>query len=213
MQPAKPVGQHTFSINFTTEPWGGIVRDRQEKTSRLSSLSRLATVQQWERNSNLPVCSAVCYFIKKKKKVTIKKILKIRWWWWSRNKNVHSFPCCIWFNLCTRNRSFEFCTSAHFYYYLQNLHTIWWISEWGWISPLNSRSVIFFFFSPLCCLQRSIDDKFCCVEEREGQVRRLQLALREKERDLERLRCILSSNEETITVYSWHTARYSQPIF
>lgn len=60
----------------------------------------------------------------------------------------------------------------------------------------------FFFFSPLCCLQRSIDDKFCCVEEREGQVRRLQLALREKERDLERLRCILSSNEETITVYS-----------
>lgn len=41
------------------------------------------------------------------------------------------------------------------------------------------------------------------MEEREGQVRRLQLALREKERDLERLRCILSSNEETITVCSW----------
>ena len=38
------------------------------------------------------------------------------------------------------------------------------------------------------------------MEEREGQVRRLQLALREKERDLERLRCILSNNEETITV-------------
>ncbi|XP_032388029.1 myomegalin isoform X4 [Etheostoma spectabile] len=48
-------------------------------------------------------------------------------------------------------------------------------------------------------LERSIDDKFRCVEEREGQVRRLQLALREKERDLERLRCILSNNEETIT--------------
>ncbi|CAJ1072090.1 myomegalin isoform X8 [Xyrichtys novacula] len=48
-------------------------------------------------------------------------------------------------------------------------------------------------------LERSIDDKFRCVEEREEQVRRLQLALREKERDLERLRCILSNNEETIT--------------
>lgn len=33
-------------------------------------------------------------------------------------------------------------------------------------------------------------------------MRRLQLALREKERDLERLRCILSNNEETITVCS-----------
>ncbi|XP_023191739.1 myomegalin-like isoform X5 [Xiphophorus maculatus] len=48
-------------------------------------------------------------------------------------------------------------------------------------------------------LERSIDDKFRCLEEREGQVRALQLALREKERDLERLRCILSNNEETIT--------------
>jgi len=48
--------------------------------------------------------------------------------------------------------------------------------------------------------QRSIDDKFRCLEEREGQVSRLQLALREKERDLDRLRCILSNNEETITV-------------
>ncbi|KAM4556868.1 myomegalin isoform 2-T2 [Fundulus diaphanus] len=48
-------------------------------------------------------------------------------------------------------------------------------------------------------LERSIDDKFSCLEEREGQVRALQLALREKERDLERLRCILSNNEETIT--------------
>lgn len=54
--------------------------------------------------------------------------------------------------------------------------------------------------NPLCCPQRSIDDKFQCVEELEGHMRRLQLALREKERDLERLRCILSNNEETITV-------------
>lgn len=56
--------------------------------------------------------------------------------------------------------------------------------------------------TPFCCLQRSIDEKYHCVEELEGQARRLQLALREKERDLERLRCILSSNEETITVFS-----------
>ncbi|XP_008332096.1 myomegalin isoform X3 [Cynoglossus semilaevis] len=48
-------------------------------------------------------------------------------------------------------------------------------------------------------LERSIDDKFHSLEESEGQVRRFQLAFREKERDLERLRCILSSNEETIT--------------
>lgn len=56
--------------------------------------------------------------------------------------------------------------------------------------------------TPSCCLQRSIDEKYHCVEELEAQARRLQLALREKERDLERLRCILSSNEETITVVS-----------
>lgn len=65
----------------------------------------------------------------------------------------------------------------------------------------NSSSVVFL---PLRHLQRAIDDKFRCVEEREGQVRRLQLALIEKERDLERLRCILSNNEETITVRSSH---------
>ncbi|XP_029561539.1 myomegalin isoform X3 [Salmo trutta] len=48
-------------------------------------------------------------------------------------------------------------------------------------------------------LERSIDEKFRCLEVREEQVRRLQLALREKERDLERLRCILLNNQETIT--------------
>lgn len=56
------------------------------------------------------------------------------------------------------------------------------------------------FFVLFICLQRSIDEKFRSVEEHEGQVRRLQVALREKERDLERLRCILANNEETITV-------------
>ncbi|XP_030630521.1 myomegalin [Chanos chanos] len=48
-------------------------------------------------------------------------------------------------------------------------------------------------------LERSIDEKFRCLEEKETEVHRLQQALREKERDLERLRCILSNNEETIT--------------
>ncbi|XP_061652414.1 myomegalin isoform X8 [Phyllopteryx taeniolatus] len=48
-------------------------------------------------------------------------------------------------------------------------------------------------------LECSIDDKFRCLDEREGQVRTLQLALREKDRDLDRLRCILTNNEETIT--------------
>ncbi|XP_028830939.1 myomegalin isoform X2 [Denticeps clupeoides] len=48
-------------------------------------------------------------------------------------------------------------------------------------------------------LERSIDEKFQCLEEKEEETRRLHQALREKERDLERLRTILTNNEETIT--------------
>ncbi|XP_042369157.1 myomegalin [Plectropomus leopardus] len=48
-------------------------------------------------------------------------------------------------------------------------------------------------------LERAVDDKFRCVEEKEEETRRLQLLLREKERDLERQRCVLANNEETIT--------------
>uniref|UniRef100_A0A671PKK4 Si:ch211-242b18.1 n=1 Tax=Sinocyclocheilus anshuiensis TaxID=1608454 RepID=A0A671PKK4_9TELE len=48
-------------------------------------------------------------------------------------------------------------------------------------------------------LERAIDDKFTCMEQKEDEVRKLQLLLREKERDLEKLRCVLSNNEETIT--------------
>ncbi|XP_031731914.1 myomegalin isoform X6 [Anarrhichthys ocellatus] len=48
-------------------------------------------------------------------------------------------------------------------------------------------------------LERAVDDKFRSVEEKEEETRRLQLLLREKERDLERQRCVLSNNEETIT--------------
>ncbi|XP_031641438.1 myomegalin isoform X1 [Oncorhynchus kisutch] len=47
-------------------------------------------------------------------------------------------------------------------------------------------------------LERAVDEKFRCVEEKEGEMRRLQLLLREKERDLERQCCVLSNNEETI---------------
>ncbi|XP_042177540.1 myomegalin isoform X4 [Oncorhynchus tshawytscha] len=48
-------------------------------------------------------------------------------------------------------------------------------------------------------LERAVDEKFRRVEEKEGEMRRLQLLLREKERDLERQHCVLSNNEETIT--------------
>ncbi|XP_039590514.1 myomegalin isoform X4 [Polypterus senegalus] len=48
-------------------------------------------------------------------------------------------------------------------------------------------------------LEKSIDEKYRALEEKESEVHQLQLALREKERDQERLRCILSNNEETIT--------------
>ncbi|KTG44029.1 hypothetical protein cypCar_00033594, partial [Cyprinus carpio] len=37
------------------------------------------------------------------------------------------------------------------------------------------------------------------LEEKDGEVRRLQLVLREKDRDLERLRCVLDNNNDTIT--------------
>ncbi|XP_029003245.1 myomegalin isoform X13 [Betta splendens] len=48
-------------------------------------------------------------------------------------------------------------------------------------------------------LEQAVDEKFRCVEEKEEETRRLQLLLREKERDLERQRCVLANNEETIT--------------
>ncbi|XP_016110570.1 myomegalin-like [Sinocyclocheilus grahami] len=48
-------------------------------------------------------------------------------------------------------------------------------------------------------LERSIDEKFRCLEEKDGEVRRLQLVLREKDRDLERVRCVLDNNNDTIT--------------
>uniref|UniRef100_A0A3B1KEK7 Si:ch211-242b18.1 n=1 Tax=Astyanax mexicanus TaxID=7994 RepID=A0A3B1KEK7_ASTMX len=48
-------------------------------------------------------------------------------------------------------------------------------------------------------LERAVDERFVCLEQKEDEKRKLQLFLREKERDMEKLRCVLSSNEETIT--------------
>ncbi|XP_066532562.1 myomegalin isoform X2 [Hoplias malabaricus] len=48
-------------------------------------------------------------------------------------------------------------------------------------------------------LEHAVDERFVCMEQKEDEIRRLQLLLREKERDMEKLRCVLSSNEETIT--------------
>lgn len=60
-------------------------------------------------------------------------------------------------------------------------------------------------------LQRAVDEKFRCVEEKEEETRRLQLLLREKERDLERQRCVLANNEETITVRTHQITRPLSP--
>lgn len=60
-------------------------------------------------------------------------------------------------------------------------------------------------------LQRAVDEKFRCVEEKEEETRRLQLLLREKERDLERQRCVLANNEETITVRTHQITRLLPP--
>nr|XP_046247378.1 myomegalin isoform X4 [Scatophagus argus] len=48
-------------------------------------------------------------------------------------------------------------------------------------------------------LERAVDAKFRCVEEKEEESRRLRLLLREKDRDLERQSCVLGNNEETIS--------------
>lgn len=49
-------------------------------------------------------------------------------------------------------------------------------------------------------LEKAVDDKFCALEEKEKEVQRLKLNIREREHDLERLSNVLSGNEETINV-------------
>ena len=50
--------------------------------------------------------------------------------------------------------------------------------------------------------QQALDDKFAAIEEKDNEIHQLQLSLREKERDLDRLNNLLSHNEETINVSS-----------
>ncbi|XP_058861725.1 myomegalin-like isoform X3 [Acipenser ruthenus] len=50
-------------------------------------------------------------------------------------------------------------------------------------------------------LEQAIDEKFAAIEEKDNEIRQLQLSLREKERDLERLNNLLSHNEETINSF------------
>ncbi|XP_056302871.1 CDK5 regulatory subunit-associated protein 2 isoform X2 [Danio aesculapii] len=50
-------------------------------------------------------------------------------------------------------------------------------------------------------LEKALDEKFAAVEEKENEIHLLQLSLREKERDLERLSNLLSHNEETINSF------------
>ncbi|XP_046901597.1 CDK5 regulatory subunit-associated protein 2-like isoform X3 [Hypomesus transpacificus] len=50
-------------------------------------------------------------------------------------------------------------------------------------------------------LEQALDDKFAAVEEKDNEIHQLQLSLREKERDLERLNNLLAHNEDTISSF------------
>lgn len=52
--------------------------------------------------------------------------------------------------------------------------------------------------------QQVLDEKFAAIEEKDNEIHQLQLSLREKDRDLDRLNNLLSHNEETINVSSYH---------
>lgn len=47
-------------------------------------------------------------------------------------------------------------------------------------------------------LERVIDEKFSALEEKDKELRQLRLAVRDRDHDLERLRCVLSANEATM---------------
>ncbi|XP_041815479.1 CDK5 regulatory subunit-associated protein 2 isoform X3 [Chelmon rostratus] len=47
-------------------------------------------------------------------------------------------------------------------------------------------------------LEQALDEKFAAIEEKDNEIHQLQLSLREKERDLDRLNNLLSHNDETI---------------
>uniref|UniRef100_A0A3B4DP35 CDK5 regulatory subunit associated protein 2 n=1 Tax=Pygocentrus nattereri TaxID=42514 RepID=A0A3B4DP35_PYGNA len=50
-------------------------------------------------------------------------------------------------------------------------------------------------------LEKALDEKYAAVEEKENEIHLLQLNVREKERDLERLNNLLTHNEETINSF------------
>lgn len=61
----------------------------------------------------------------------------------------------------------------------------------------------YWFLTLLCTLsQQALDEKFAAIEEKDNVIHQLQLSLRERERDLERLNNLISHNEETINVSS-----------
>ncbi|XP_047661357.1 CDK5 regulatory subunit-associated protein 2 isoform X5 [Tachysurus fulvidraco] len=50
-------------------------------------------------------------------------------------------------------------------------------------------------------LEKALEEKFVAVEEKENEIHLLQLSMREKERDLERLNNLLTHNEETVNSF------------
>lgn len=55
-------------------------------------------------------------------------------------------------------------------------------------------------FSTPSQTQQALDEKFAAIEEKDNEIHQLQLSLRERERDLDRLNNLLSHSEETINV-------------
>lgn len=61
------------------------------------------------------------------------------------------------------------------------------------------------FLTLLCTLsQQALDEKFAAIEEKDNVIHQLQLSLRERERDLDRLNNLISHNEETINASSFY---------
>lgn len=52
--------------------------------------------------------------------------------------------------------------------------------------------------------QQALDEKFAAIEEKDNVIHQLQLSLRERERDLDRLNNLISHNEETINASSFY---------
>lgn len=76
-------------------------------------------------------------------------------------------------------------------------------------SPWRLHSLILFdTFSVFPLPQLALDAKFAAIEEKDNEIHQLQLSLREKERDLDRLSNLLSHNEETISVSSFCLTRF-----